>query len=312
MTDDNNQKSFKIFGDDNASENPEEVDILLDDEMVIARGAPSKKRKSPKEKRTTGDRGPRPFFMVLLVFCILGGAIYVVYDHLNARLNHVETSGAHEVADLSKALDQRMGVFSAQFANQHAEMNLQIENLHKLLTESVASIKSMNTEINANKKAISDGMSGLESRLTKVDGQFATFENTITRKINAFETTLSSRINAFENRLNKLDETDQNIAEMDREFEVVQTNLDTMSTRVEKISEKLDLLASEKNAQAFTQQMDAMRQEFDQRFEAMQNLMNRQTVSLEDDISALEAMMQSFKELTLRDNQREIIEQELR
>ncbi len=308
MSDDNNKKSFKIFGDDNASENPEEAEILLDDEMVISRGAPSKKQKIPKEKTTGGYRGPRPFLMVFLVFCILGGAIYVVYDHLNARLNHVEASGAHEVADLSKELDQRMGVFSAQFANQHAEMNLQIENLQKLLKESVASIKSMNTEINANKKAISDGMSGLESRFNKVDGQFDTFETAITGKINSLE----SKTSAFESRLNKLAETDQNIAEINREFKVVQTNLDTMGARIGEISERLDSLASEKDAQDFTRHMEEMRQEFDQRFESMQNRMNSQTVSLEDEISALEAIMQSFKELTLQNNQREIIEQDLR
>lgn len=309
MNNEHNDKTFKIFGDEPSPGHPEEEELLLDSDMIASEPGRLHKKAKPAKKTSRGFWGTALFFVLFFICLGLGGALYLTYLHMDERLNHIEASGSHEVADLSRELDERMGVFSTQFAGQHAEMHLQIEALRKLVESNAASAQSMKTAIDSNKQAISQGLARLETGMTRLSDRLGKIDSETGGKIAAFEKQLAALAGVVETA----DKTGRDLASVRQEMVSVRQEMEAMQARYAAVSARLDSLENEREDTELQKQINELKKAFDQQLETMQNRMERKTISLEDDISALEAMMQSFKDLTLPDSDRTvIIEQELR
>jgi hypothetical protein len=175
------RKGFKIFDDDNN---------LSPDNDTFSETESSTIQETPvNEKRKRSGR-VLPYFLTVLAICALGGigvSGYVAYEHLNERLNDIERTGAHEVADLSYAIDERMGIFSTQFASRHAEMQVQIESLATTVKNNSEAISEMKHSVNEQRQAFSKNITGLESRFSKLGERVNSFESTTAEKIGVLE-----------------------------------------------------------------------------------------------------------------------------
>lgn len=285
---------FKIFEDGSLSAESEKEEILLDESMISS---------DPDDKRTRRPGGIKLFFRVVLVLIMIGAigtSAYYAYDHVNKRLSQIEATGAHEVADLSKEIDERMGFFSEQFANQHADMQVQIEAIIKGVEANAAALENVKS---TQEQALSRGISGLENRIGELDRQLGNMESGIT-----------GRMDDVEDRVDAFAAAAETIRKIATEVEALKGNLNRIREKTDAFAERVDALRPDEMIREVRLQLAEIKQEFNQQIEATNNRLRQRTGLLENEISALEAMMKSFRELTLQqdlDGRPGIIEQEL-
>lgn len=285
---------FKIFEDGSLPAESEKEEILLDESMISS---------DPEHKRTRRPGGIKLFFRVVLILImigVIGTGAYYAYDHVNKRLSQIEATGAHEVADLSKEIDERMGFFSEQFANQHADMQVQIEAIIKGVEANAAALENLKS---TQEQALSRGISGLENRLGELDRQLGTMESGIT-----------GRMDDVEDRVAAFAAAAETIGKIATEVEALKGDLNRIREKTDAFAERVDALRPDEMIREVRSQLAEIKQEFNQQIEATNNRLIQRTGLLENEISALEAMMKSFRELTLQqdqDGRPGIIEQEL-
>lgn len=283
---------FKIFENESVPAESEKEEILLDESMISS---------DAENKRTHRPGGIKLFFRVVLVLVmigVIGTGAYYAYDHVNRRISQIEATGAHEVADLSKEIDERMAFFSAQFANQHAEMYLQIESIIKRVEENAAALENVKS---AQEQALSKGISGLENRLGELDRQLGNMASEIT-----------GRMDNVEDRIEASAALSETVGKIAAEVAALKGDLNRIRERNDALAERVDALRPDEMTREVRSQLSEIQREFNRQIEATNNRLIQRTGLLENEISALEAMMKSFRELTLQqDGRPEIIEQEL-
>lgn len=301
MTDDQNKPDgFKIFDDDAPSGEDEETPLLLSEDMIASEPKASLAAKSGDEKDGSGFRGMRLFFALLLVFCIFAGGIYGVYYHLNNRLNDIEAAGSHEMADLSREIDERMGLFSTQFARQHAEMQVQIENLAQMADKNIEAIENIEKTVDANRQTLSGDIAALENRM-----------DDLASRIDALDTKTTDTISEMEIRMEELADSAANSSKIAAAAQERMQAVDNLASRIDALSTRLERV-SDTITPEIREQTERFQQEFTQRVDALRDRMDSETDSLEDEIDALDAMIRSMRQVLLEQNgQTEIIEQEL-
>ncbi len=301
MTDDQNKPGgFKIFDDDAPSGEDEETPLLPSEDMIASEPKASLAAKSGDQKGGSGFRGMRLFFALLLVFCIFAGSIYGVYYHLHNRLNDIETAGSHEMADLSREIDDRMGLFSTQFARQHAEMQVQIENLAQLADKNIEAIENIEKTVDANRQTLSGDIAELENRMDDLSG-----------RIDALDAKTTDTIREMEIRMEELADSVANSSKIAAAARERMQAVDNLASRIDDLSTRLEQL-SDTITPEIREQTERFQQEFTQRVDALRDRMDSETDSLEDEIEALDAMIRSMRQVLLeQDGQTEIIEQEL-
>lgn len=298
---------FKIFDDDPPAVDAEEADILLDKSMVASdpgrsSDGPSSGKASPEGQKPRRTGKLRAFFTVILVICAagaIGGGMYVVYERINERLNHIETTGAHEMAGLLKEMDERMVRLASQFATQHAEMQLQIEKAAKQAEENSTGIRGLQSTIDTQRQALSGDISALDTRLDELD-----------RKIHMVEALTAEEMESMDERVDALAAAVATTEEMASAVEAIKDDLNRFRAKTE--SFRPDEITREMRDE-IEKEITEAKQEFNQRIDAVNNRFDQQLVSLKNEMSALEAMMRSLRNLTLqKDNGLpEIIEEDL-
>jgi len=293
--DENNHKrtGFKIFDDDAPSGTPDEETTPLD-------GKP--------------PRGKGILFGVLIVlaFGATGTMMYLGYNHLNDRLNRVEAVGAHEIAGLSEEIDKRMSVFSAQFASLQTAMQAQIETLEKRVADNQSALEKHETAIHEHRQTAADGIASLENRLSEITAR-------LDRRLNDIQDVqaeTAGRTDALENQAAQLADAVDMAWEMALTIEAVTRDLNRMEARVDDLEAQAETFAPDAIKQDVThhvdEQMDRIEQDLQRQIEAVHNMMDQKTGTLEADIETLEAMLQSMEMLLHDSHPSQIIEQELR
>lgn len=293
---------FKIFDDEAPAADAEEADILLDNRMAASDPGPSSEGASPEGKKPRRTGKLRTFFIVILIICMAGAigvGMYAVYERINERLNHIETTGAHEMAGLLKEIDERLSLLASQFAAQHAEMQLQIEKAAKQAEENSTSIHGLQSTINTQRQALSGDISALDTRLVELD-----------RQIHMVEAITAEEMKTIEERVDALAAAVAKTEEIASAVEAVEDDMNRFRAKIESFSP--DEITREMR-DGIEKEITEAKQEFNRRIEAVNNRFDQQLVSLKNEMSALEAMMRSLRNLTLqKDNGLpEIIEEDL-
>lgn len=318
MEDNEKHNGFKIFDDDNPegatpAEEDEAEEILLTDDKMVARGSgtPGSSGAAATAPSAPAGRGLRGllFFILLLAFTALGGGGYIAWDHVNQRLNQVERTGVHEVADLSREIDERMGVFSTQFAAQHAEMQMQLSALRESIEESAEERNNLRTELRRTAETaetLSNRIDEMETRISGVQQRLeADREETM-----AAVTTLESQVASISDALT---EVAGDTAGMASAVDDIRSEMEALGLRIDAVAEEAEAATQDDAGREAMARVEALQQEMDRRFGETNDLMEQRITDLEDEIAALEAMMKSLKDLAAgEDGSSGIIEQELR
>ncbi len=296
---------FKIFDDETPAADAEETEILLDKSMVAPDPGPSSAGASVKPKKSRPSGRLRAFFTILLILCALGaigGGMYAVYDRMNERLNRIETAGTQEMAGLLNHMDERLGLFSTQFAAQHAEMQLQIEKAAKQAQENTTGIQGLQRTINTQGQTLEREISTLENRIEKLDRHNQSALALTTNEMDALE----KRIDAGENRIDALAAAAETTGEVASTVDAIQDDLNNFRKR-------LDSFSPDEITREMSAEIAEAKQEFNRQIETTNHRLDQKLVALENEISAIEAMMRSLRNLTLqKDNGLpEIIEEDL-
>lgn len=306
--DENNPKraGFKIFDDDAPPGAPDEETTPSDDDGIAA--GPE----APADRKPARGKGILFGILIVLAFGVTGTMMYLGYTHLNGRLNRVEAVGAHEIAGLSEAIDNRMGVFSTQFASLHTEMQTQIETLEKRVADNQSALENQETALHEQRQTASDRISGLENRLGEISSR-------LDRRINDVQDVqaeTAGRTDALENRMAHLADAVDMAWEMALTMEVLTRDLNRMGARVDDLEAQAETFAPDAIKQDVTrhmdEQIDRIQQDIHRQIEAILNRMDQKTGALEADIETLEAMLQSMEMIILDSYPSQIIEQELR
>ncbi len=318
MEDNEKHNGFKIFDDDDPegatpAEEEEAEEILLTDDKMLARdsripGSSAATATAPSARAGRGLRGLL-IFILLLTFAALGGGGYVAWDHVNQRLNQVERTGVHEVADLSREIDERMGVFSTQFAAQHAEMQMQLSGLRESIEESAEERNNIRTELRRTAETaetLSNRIAEMETRMSGVQqGLEADREETM-----AAVTTMESRVASISDALTEVAGDTDGLASA---ADDIRADMEALGHRIDAVAEQAEDGTQDDAGREAMARVEALQQEMDRRFGETNDLMEQRITDLEDEIAALEAMMKSLRDLAAGgDGSSDIIEQELR
>ncbi len=316
MKDNEKHNGFKIFGDDDpegatpAAEKEGAEEILLTDDGMIARdsggpGSPAAAATKPPASAGRGLRGVL-FFILVLAFAAMGGGGYLAWDHVNQRLNQIERAGIHEVADLSTEIDERMAVFSTQFAAQHAEMQMQLSALRESIEESAEEQSRLQTALTGTRETLSDRIEEMENRTSGLSQRLETDHE----ETNEAFSTLESRVASISDALT---EAAGDTAGMASAIKDIRVDLEAVGLRIDAVAKQVETATQDEPDGEVMARVEALQQEMDRRFGETNDLMERQITDLEDEIAALEAMMKSLRDLaTGPDGSSGIIEQELR
>lgn len=310
MDEDNKKHTgFKIFDDETPGADPETSENLADKSMAAPGAGLASGGASPEAEKPRRTGKLRAFFTVLLIFCAAGAVgwgMYVVYEginerlnHISERLNHIETAGTQEMAGLLKEIDERMGVFSTQFAAQHAEMQLQLEQAAKQAKENATGIQGLKNTIDTQQQAFSKDISALEPRMEELG-----------RQIHTIEANTAEEMETLEKRVDALAAAAETTEEIASAVEAIEDDLNDFRAKIENFSpdeitrEMRDVIGKE---------ITEAKQEFNRQIETTNNRIDQKLVSMENDMAALEAMMKTLRNLTLQKNNGlpEIIEEDL-
>ncbi len=317
----NNEKheGFKIFADESSPGEPEDADILLDESMIApAPETPYTAGAPPKSEKPSRSGRFGAFLKLLFFLCAMsaiGAGAYAIFDHFDRRLNQIETAGAHEMAGLSKEIEDQMWVVASEFAEQHAEMLLRIEALSMLAGENAAAVKEMKGAMDAQVQALSRNVAGLENRMGALD-----------RQIRSVETGTAGKVAALEKRLDAQTDAAEAAREAAAALSAVRSDLNGIRERID--AQQYDDMITENRARlaemsrniteisrdmtGINQGMAEMNRDLNRRIEMANRSVTQQIAALENEISALEAMMISFRNLTLqKEGLPIIIEQDL-
>jgi len=314
MEDNEKHNGFKIFDDDDpegsspAEEEQADEILLTDDGMVARDGLSPGSSTVSTAQPTSAGRGLRGifYFILLLALAGLGGGGYFAWDHVNQRLDRIERAGVHEVADLSREIDERMSVFSTQFATQHAEMQVQLSALRERIEESAGERNNLREEMAGARESHSDRIDDLENRMSGLQQRFDAEREEATETLR----TLESRVESISDAMA---EVAGDTAGMASAVGDMRADLEAMDLRIDAVSEQADEAAENDTGREAMARVEALQQEMDRRFGETNELMEQQLADLEDEIAALEAMMKSLRDLAAGGNDSSgIIEQELR
>lgn len=315
MEDNEKHNGFKIFDDDDPegsspAEEGDAEEILLTDDGMVARdsGTPGSSPATVAAPPASAGRGLRGllYFILLLVFAALGGGGYAAWDHINQRLSQIERAGVHEVADLSREIDERMGVFSTQFAAQHAEMQIQLSALQDRIEESAGERNNLRAELTATRETLSDRIDDIEDRMSGLQQRFGAEREEATEALR----TLESRVESIADALT---EVTGDTAGMASAVGDIRDELEAMDRRIDAVAEQAETATQYDAGREAMARAEALQQEMDRRFGETNEWVEQQLADLEDEIAALEAMMKSLRDIAAgKDGSSGIIEQELR
>ena len=261
-------KGFKIFGEDV----PE-----IEEETII----PDVEVDSPPAAAS----GSKSVFIAVFTFCVLGALLFFGYYQLNNRMTRLEATGINELKGLSDELETRLADIAKQNAEQNTVLKEQLNALSEELHSSSTMLTGLEKTLTTTKKSTESNISSVESRLEATAG-----------RINTFESGNRKAIESLDSKLAKLDRAVDDTRSTLSGMETLRKELRTMQTRTDTLSSQLKaIVANRVDTANIDQQFSSLKRDFARRLESTENQVQKDVFALQNEITALEAMIRSLK-----------------
>jgi chromosome segregation ATPase len=199
--------------------------------------------------------------LAIILPCLLGAALYFLYDDLKNRVAQNQTYGTQSVEGLSKTLDTRLQEFSAKLTQLETTFSERLAGAEK-------SIENLKTQLGKTESGLKNALGGLKTIDTaKVDKKD---QESLANEVAALSTQMTARNNDMSERLSDLTAvTQKQVNDLLRLRTDITALTDskidrkTLQQELENQKQKLSVLSSDLDKKIFAIQNDLRRLEKD-------------------------------------------------
>lgn len=257
MEEDNRPKGFKIDFDDIPPENEEE---------------PLKESPAPQPDRIgTAPSASRPARLAVLGACILLALLLLGYFHLSARIDRIDSSGSHQIKNLSADLQNRLDSLSKAVADQKSSTDADIQSLKKQIRRNAENVRVLRRKL-----------ADVEKTAGKVPA--------IGEKMDALKQStagLSDQLKKINDRVAQLEKNESTIGEIKSDLNGLKEKLKTADAKIDK------LVSSEISQQSMDNAVKGLRDDMNRLLKNSDTATRKALTNLRERIDNLEKAMQS-------------------
>ena len=217
-------------------------------------------RDVPQDNRVS-RLGRRVTILAIILPCLIGAALYFLYNDLKNRVAQNQTYGSQSVESLSKTLDSRLQEFSAKLTQLETTFSERLAGAEK-------SIENLKTQLGKTESGLKNALGSLKTFDTaKVDKKE---QESLANEVAALSTQITARNADMSERLSDITAVTQkqvnDLLKLRTEITTLtDSKIDrkTLQQELENQKQKLSVLASDLDKKLFTIQNDLRRLEKD-------------------------------------------------